>query len=122
MSKKKEKKTGLPRLSVLTVEGFEMPDPRPIERKSSFRMPSITPDRVRDLVRYELSMRAQAEGFETHHEADDFELEDELWESPYEEAFEGQFDHHGKPRPNGPPPQPDRVLPGSESPSSSGSK
>lgn len=113
---------GLPRLSVLTPEGFEVPDPRSLEKKTSLRMPSLTPDRLRQIVRQELARKAAEEGFETPEEADDFSLDNgEEWVSPYEEEFEGAFDHQAKPRQLDLPNQPRRVLPDAEPPASGAS-
>lgn len=74
----------------LDEHGFEHPDPTPVEMPTRLRLPQRQVDRVRELVRRELSQRAQEEGFESFDEADDFEIEGEDPISPYEEIFEPQ--------------------------------
>lgn len=69
-------------------DGVEYPDPTPVELPTRLRAPGSQVDRIRELVRRELSQQARDQGFESFEEADDFELDDEEWASPYEEVFE----------------------------------
>jgi len=68
-------------------DGKEYPDPLPLEKPSRLRLPSQV-ERMRAIVRREMSMAAASQSLETFEEADDFELEDVEWTSPYEEVFE----------------------------------
>lgn len=65
-------------------DGFEYPDPTPVEMPTRLKLPQRQVDRVRDIIRRELSAAAEAQGFESFDEADDFELEGEDPISPYE--------------------------------------
>lgn len=71
-------------------EGREIPDPTPIV----IYLPSgpVTDyDRVRDIIRRELSIQARNEGLETEEEANDFEVDGDIFPvSPheYDEATE----------------------------------
>lgn len=52
-------------------------------------------DRIREVIRSELSEKAAANDFETFEEANDFDIEDDdFWdpETPYEEVFEPEPD------------------------------
>lgn len=73
----------------LTEDGREKPDPTPIAPPVGYiRQPTMV-DRMRELVRRELSSQAADQGFETFEEADDFEIGDDYDpRSPYEEIFE----------------------------------
>lgn len=69
-------------------DGIEYPDPTPVEIPSRLRIPQRQVDRIRDMVRHEMSQRAQAAGAESFEEADDFEMDDVEFTSPYEDIFE----------------------------------
>lgn len=69
-------------------DGYEYPDPTPVEMPTRLRLPQRQVDRVREIVRREMSRAAEAEGFESFEDADDFEIEGEEPVSPYEEVFE----------------------------------
>lgn len=57
------------------------------------RLELTTAERIRQMVRHEISRHAGENDFETFEEADDFEFEDgEEWISPYEEKFEPAAD------------------------------
>lgn len=84
MSKKSEGKAFVG----LDADGFEHPDPTPVEIPTRLRIPQRQVDRIRDIIRRELSVSAQSEGWESFDEADDFELEGEDPISAYEEVFE----------------------------------
>lgn len=73
---------------MLNENGFEVPDNTPVETPTRLRMPVSQVQRMRDIIRNELSMAARAEGFETQEEADDFSIDDEGLISPYEINFE----------------------------------
>lgn len=72
----------------LDRHGIEFPDSTPVEVPTRLRMPQRQVDRVREIIRQEMSRQAAAEELETFEEADDFELPDVEAFSPYEENFE----------------------------------
>lgn len=58
--------------------GQEIPDPNPIAVPLKFTRPETMDEKIRRLIRSsELARRAQAEGFETEEEANDFEVDDD---------------------------------------------
>lgn len=110
----------------LTPDGREKPDGTPVAPPIGYlRQPSMF-ERMREMVRKELSEAAQESGFETFEEADDFNIGDDYDPtSPYEELFEppiitpGTKDgKHGE-QPKGEPAPPPPV--GSEEPNESSS-
>lgn len=72
----------------LDSEGREHPDPRRVEIPTRLKLPQRQVDRVRAIIRQEMSRRAVDEGKESFEEADDFEIDDLEPFSPYEEVFE----------------------------------
>lgn len=73
----------------INENGFEVFDQTPIETPTRLRMPIGHVERMRAVVRQELSRAAQDWGDETFEEADDFDLpDDEQYVSPYELQFE----------------------------------
>lgn len=71
------------------TDGREIPDPVPIAPPIGwFKQPSMF-DQVRDMVRSEhLRLYAEAQGAESFEEANDFEVEDEMFPtSPHEGEF-----------------------------------
>jgi len=76
---------------VLDADGFEHPDPRPVEVPTRLKLPQRQVDRVREIIRQEMSRAAVANGVESFDEADDFSMEDVEPFSPYEEIFEPQL-------------------------------
>lgn len=63
----------------------EYPDPTPVEMPLGFKRPPTLQEEIQRIVRIQLSQQAQAEGFETFEEANDFEMdEDPDPLSPYE--------------------------------------
>lgn len=68
-----------------TVDGAELPDPRPMAPPVGFvKQPSMV-DIIREQVRAEVSRAAAANGYETLEESDDFYIEDDDDpSSPYE--------------------------------------
>lgn len=81
-------RTKAPDFVGLDADGFEHPDPRPVELPTRLRMPQRQVDRVRSIIRQELSDEARVRGVETFQESDDFEMDDVEPFSPYEEVFE----------------------------------
>lgn len=78
-----------------TADGRERPSNVPA--RLHVRQPVNTEvDRIRELIRSErLRQEAEAAGHESFEEADDFDIGDDFDpSSPYEEAFEGQYDPH----------------------------
>lgn len=69
----------------------EVLDQTPVEIPLRLLRAQNHTNRIRDIIRQELSRQAQNEGFETWDEANDFSIEDDDWEndgSPYEEEFD----------------------------------
>lgn len=66
----------------------ENPDPTPLEPPLGFVKSQPIHLQIRDLIQRELSMRAEAAGFETLEDADDFDIDDDVDPTtPYEEHF-----------------------------------
>lgn len=64
--------------------GQEIPDPRPVEMPIGFQRPPSLQETIQRLVRNELSDVASAGNLESFEEADDFDVEEEEFTSPYE--------------------------------------
>lgn len=75
---------------LLTADGAEIPDPRPLAPPVGFKKQESLFDLVRRLTQDELSRRAQEEGMDSFEDADDFEDDDEFLDptSPYEYNFD----------------------------------
>ena len=74
------------------IDGKEILDPTPLVQKTNLRMPSNNSTlRMRQMIRQELSQKASEAQQETFEEADDFELDNEEWISPYENGFEPEL-------------------------------
>lgn len=86
------------------IPGFEYPSNVPRSFSYAPRPPSEI-ERIRALIRSErLAAEAAAAGAETWEEADDFDVGDDYDPtSPYEEMFEGAFDHLQQPPSHGSP-------------------
>lgn len=70
---------------MLNENGHEIPDPRPMARPLHLSVPETLAQQIQRMVRSELSLRAQAQGFESFEEAEDFDVgDDEELSSPYE--------------------------------------
>lgn len=71
------------------VQSFmEINNGEKLVQRTGLRVLSST-DRIRQIIRHELSEHAHANESETFDEADDFDLPDnEEWVSPYEERFD----------------------------------
>lgn len=76
------------RMAQLDSNGFEHLDPTPVEIPTRLKIPQRQVERIRAMVRREMSLAAESAGAETFEEADDFDLDDEDWVSPYEYDFE----------------------------------
>lgn len=63
----------------------EFPDPTPVEMPLGFSRPPTLQEEIQRIIRIQMSQQAQAEGFESFEEADDFDVdEDPDPLSPYE--------------------------------------
>lgn len=71
-------------------KGYEVPDPTPMAPPVGYRAQPSLRDQIREMVRSEkLALEAEAAGFETFDEADDFDVGDDFDPtSPYEEVFD----------------------------------
>lgn len=70
--------------------GEEILDQTPVAMPLKFKIPVPLSEKIRQMVREEVSQAAEENGLETFEEADDFEIEDEvsLPGTPYEEDFD----------------------------------
>lgn len=75
----------------LDKDGIEHPDPRPIEIPTRLRTPGRQVDRIRNMIRQEMSQAAAASGRESFEDADDFNMEEVEFTSPYENEFEPEI-------------------------------
>lgn len=67
----------------------EIPDPTPMEIPAGFKHPESLAEMVQRLVRRQVSDAAEANGFESFEESEDFEIDDMFDPtSPYEEVFD----------------------------------
>lgn len=66
------------------IDGKEVLDPTPVAIPAGMGKPESLVDTIRRLVRNEISHEAQSQGIESFEEANDFDVEDEDWTSPYE--------------------------------------
>jgi len=81
----------------LTPDGLEVPDPTPLAASLKFKAPMSINDRVRMLVRSSMQAELDAAGIETFEEANDFDCDDPAdFDTPWEEDFEGAFDHQAR--------------------------
>lgn len=73
---------------MLDENGFEIPDPNPMEIPVGFKRPESLESMMRRFIRGELSQRMAAQGHETFEEAMDFSIDGEegLPETPWEVA------------------------------------
>lgn len=72
------------------TEGREVMDPKPIAPPIGYKKAPSISDTIRNMIRSErLKQEAEAQGYETFEEADDFDVGDDYDpKSPYEEVFE----------------------------------
>jgi hypothetical protein len=79
--------------AILDERGHENLSDTPVALPLRFQRPQNILDRVRALVAHEMSRLAEAQGFETFEEADDFDVDDDPdLKSPYE-LTEDQYYH-----------------------------
>lgn len=73
-------------ISTYNENGHEVPDPTPVAMPAGFQRPPSIRDLLRAMVSTELSRQAEAEGYESFEEADDFNVGDdpEIMRSDYE--------------------------------------
>lgn len=70
---------------MLNEKGWEVPDPRPMERPIGWTEPESLQSMIARLIRTEVSRQASQAGAETFEEADDFDVDDDPeLRSPYE--------------------------------------
>lgn len=76
-------------------KGEEILDRTPMALPAGFKRPESLQDQIRRLIRSEKLQQALHDaGYETEEEANDFDVGDDFDPStPYEEQFEGEFDH-----------------------------
>lgn len=73
----------------LDENGWEIPDPNPVAIPAGFKRPETLAEQVQRLVRTSISRQAEAEGYETWEEANDFDVDDDFDPTtPYEEFFD----------------------------------
>lgn len=69
--------------------GWEVPDQNRVEIPAGFKRPETLAEQVQRLVRTSISRQAEAEGYETWEEANDFDVDDDFDPTtPYEEFFD----------------------------------
>lgn len=80
----------LQKLKFLDEQGREIPDPKPVAIPAGFRVPESLEARIARLIRKDISDKAAMQGMETFEEAEDFDIEDDMFDpsSPYEEVFD----------------------------------
>nr|QJB20079.1 MAG: hypothetical protein [Microvirus sp.] len=106
---RKKKKIVLPDpMPRLDNYGSEVPDPQPIAVNVKVKRLMNDSDRMRTIIRQELSRAAQEEGAESFEEADDFNVDDEYDPtSPYELVLDSDLEgdnygNQGRPEPEAP--------------------
>lgn len=77
-------------MAKLNERGHEVLDSTPLRLPIGFKRPETLAEQVQRLVRTHLSQVAEAEGYETFEEADDFDIpeDDHMVPSPYEMEFD----------------------------------
>lgn len=76
-------------MAELNERGHEILDPKPMALPVGLNRPPTLNERIKQLIRGEISRRAEAQGEETFEEADDFEVGDDFDpKSPYEQNFD----------------------------------
>lgn len=69
--------------------GREIPDPKPVAIPTGFKRPETLAEQVQRLVRRYSAEKAEAEGFETLEDAEDFDVGDDLDpRTPFEVYFD----------------------------------
>lgn len=62
---------------MLNERGHEINDPNPMVRPIHLKMEESLAEKIKRMVKYELSQAASEQGHESFEEADDFDIEDE---------------------------------------------
>lgn len=88
---------------MLNEHGHEVPDPRPVARPLHVDVPETLAEMIQRMVRSQVSRQAEAVGFETFEDADDFDVgDDEELSSPYELSDSNfEVDHGNERKPPG---------------------
>lgn len=79
--------------------GREVPDPTPVSIPVKFKKAESVDERIARITRHSLSKMAEAEGYETFDEADDFDISDDPldpstpWEQDFDLASAQSADH-----------------------------
>lgn len=82
-----------------TDDGYELPDPTPIEVPLRYRRAPSLDERIKRLLVGELSRRAEARGDETFEQANDFDVDEaerDGFLSPYQVATMAREAGHGE--------------------------
>lgn len=85
--------TGEVRIRTHRGSHYEDPDPRPFAPTVGVRPKETLEERMRRMIRDEMSYVAEQQGMETFEESDDFDVDDEhdpasMYEIPWEPVFE----------------------------------
>jgi len=73
----------------LDDNGHEVPDPTPLRIPGGFKRPETLQEQVARLVRGSISREAEAAGYETFEESEDFDVDDEFDpRTPFETIFD----------------------------------
>lgn len=85
--------TGEVRVRTHRGSHYEDPDPMPFAPTVGVRPKETLEERMRRMIRDEMSYAAEQQGMETFEEADDFDVDDDMdpesmYEIPWEPAFE----------------------------------
>lgn len=74
----------------LTEDGKEVGDPTPLAPPAHLRRSMTMAEQIQQMVRREISLRAEDAGFESFEEAEDFEVDDDPPDphTPYEAVFD----------------------------------
>lgn len=77
-------------MAKLNENGHEILDPTPMAIPIGFKRPETLAEQIKRMVRSErLAQEAEAQGYETWEEADDFDVDDDFDpSSPYEQHFD----------------------------------
>lgn len=81
---------GVQVLAILDENGHEVGDPIPVAPPVGLTRRPTMAEQIQTMIRREMSNRAQAEGFETFDEAEDFDIDDDPLDprTPYEAVFD----------------------------------
>lgn len=81
---------GVPVRAELDKDGNEVGDPTPMAPPAHLRRSLTMAEQIQQMIRREVSLRSQEDGFETFEESDDFEIDDDPPDphTPYEAVFD----------------------------------